>query len=95
MKDNRTATKQIGLGDIHLLNVATELAELNKAWAECARKQREKEERNNCIRCGKPITDWEEVEQTDTELIMTYKCSCGCYADQHFKLIYDRTEEIE
>lgn len=51
-------------------------------------------ERNHCKKCGRKITDWEEVEQTENELILTYRCPCGFYADQHYKLIYDGTEEI-
>lgn len=90
-----TALEQLLLDSIHHYNVVTEEQEFNQAWADYQRKQREKEERNNCMRCGKPIAHWEEVEQTETELIMTYKCECGCLGEQHFKLIYDRTEEIE
>ena len=72
-----------------------EIMERNTRELEELIKQREKEERENCMRCGRKITDWEDVEQTETELILTYKCHCGCYAEQHYKLSYDRTEEIE
>ena len=95
MTNTRTPLEKTLLESLHLINVATELKEFNQAWAECERKKREREERNNCMRCGKPIAHWEEVEQTETELIMSYRCDCGCLAEQHFKLIYDRTEEIE
>ena len=55
---------------------------------------RQEYERNHCQRCGKSITEWEDVEQKENEIIFSYRCSCGYYADQHYKLIYDRTEEI-
>ena len=70
--------------------IEREERELNKLL-----KEREAQERNNCMACGKPITDWEDVEQKENEIIFTYRCSCGCYADQHYKLIYDYTEEIQ
>lgn len=55
---------------------------------------RKQAEINNCINCGSLITDWEETEQTNNELIMTYVCACGCRAEQHFKLTYVGTEII-
>ena len=50
---------------------------------------------DNCIKCGKPITDWEEVEQRETELVLTYKCSCGFYGEQYYDLIYRETVEVK
>lgn len=56
--------------------------------------EQEKYESSHCRQCGKAITDWEKVKQSNEEIILTYKCPCGYYADQHYKLVYDRTEEI-
>lgn len=53
-------------------------------------------QKNFCDVCGKPITDWDEVERTEDELILTYKCNeCGTYAEQHYKLVYDGATIIE
>lgn len=44
-----------------------------------------------CAKCGKKLT-----EIVETELIFTYHCDyCGCYAEQHYKVEYDRTDIIE
>lgn len=79
-------------------NLHTSLEVLTKANQEQAAAlslMREQDERNNCIACGEPISHWEETELTDTELILTYRCSCGCYAEQHYSLTYTGTCEIE
>ena len=36
-----------------------------------------------CVRCGKKITDYEDTEWKEYEntLLLTYRCSCGCYAE--------------
>ena len=60
------------------------------------RQERERNERNNCIRCGEPIKRhwYVGVIESKEELICSYSCpKCGCQADQHFKLIYDKTVE--
>lgn len=49
-----------------------------------------------CIRCGGRIEDYEDVEQTDKEMIYTYKCPhCGFYGVQHHELVYTHTEEVK
>ena len=55
----------------------------------------QKEERHHCVNCGRQITDYEDTEFNGDELIFTYKCpDCGFYGEQHFNVIYSRTEEI-
>lgn len=66
--------------------IEKEIAEINRAIDE--------RNRYHCARCGKLIEDWEEVMFEDDELIQTYKCDCGFYGDQHYKVQYDYTEEI-
>lgn len=48
-----------------------------------------------CKHCGKPITDYKQVEMADDELRQTYHCSCGYYGEQIFGLKYKRTEDIQ
>ena len=57
--------------------------------------QKEEEQKDFCIGCGKRIEDWDDVEHTDKEVILTYRCSCGIYAEQHYKLVYGGTKVIE
>lgn len=57
--------------------------------------QEEEKKKDFCIGCGKRITDWEDVEYTDKEVILTYRCPCGTYAEQHHKLVYGGTKVIE
>lgn len=49
-----------------------------------------------CVRCGKKITDYEDTEWKEYEntLLLTYRCSCGCYAEQVYKIEYVKTNII-
>jgi hypothetical protein len=48
-----------------------------------------------CGNCGRPITDWEDVEFTGAGVILTHKCECGRYAEIRNKVVYDKTVVIE
>lgn len=49
----------------------------------------------HCGNCGALINDWDDVEYTDKEVIMTHKCACGRYAEVHYKLVFDKINVIE
>jgi hypothetical protein len=69
----------------------------NAAVDKMAREIDPKTASNYCYHCGKEITDYEDTEfkQDEGKLIFTYKCSCGFYGEQHFKVEYERTVPIE
>ena len=49
-----------------------------------------------CFNCGGRIEDYEDIEQTDKEMLYTYKCPhCGFYGVQHHELVYTHTEEVK
>ena len=50
--------------------------------------EREQYERTHCRKCGREITDWDEVIQTDTELIQHYHCDCGYWGNLYYKLTF-------
>lgn len=74
------------------------MQEMEEAAAEEKRqKEKKHKEQYHCIKCGKEITDFEDTEfkQDEGLMIFTYRCSCGCYAEQIFKVEYDSTEVID
>lgn len=66
----------------------------NQEQAAALKAEREQLERNYCILCGKEITEYEETELTNDYLTLTYRCSCGCYAEQVYALTYQGTQEV-
>ena len=48
-----------------------------------------------CGCCGQTIQEWDDVEFTGEEVILTYKCDCGRYAEIHNKLLLDNIKVIE
>lgn len=50
--------------------------------------------KNRCKNCGKPITDYDQVEWEGNELRQTYLCSCGFKGEQVFEIEYIGTEDI-
>ena len=52
-------------------------------------------EETSCGNCGKLIEDYEDVEYKEDEVILTYRCACGAYAEQYYKLVYNGTKVIE
>lgn len=84
------------LATANLALICDILMEEQAQQAKELRDQRERNERENCIRCGAPIKKhWETAYiESQSELVLSYCCPvCGCEADQHFKLVYDRTIE--
>lgn len=80
------------------LELEQKLIQMEQLIEELQEQEEEKEpgQMNYCAVCGKEIADWEDVEQTENELILTYKCAtCGTYAEQHYKLVYDGLTIIE
>lgn len=72
-----------------------EILERNVRELELAYKELIRHKRTHCAHCDNSIEEWEEVEQTDNELIQYYHCSwCGFNGAQHYKLEYSHTEEI-
>ena len=51
--------------------------------------------REHCGNCGALIEDYDDVEFTGTEVILTHKCACGRYAEVHNRVVYDRTIILE
>ena len=48
-----------------------------------------------CGNCGQLITDWEDVEFTGEELILTHNCECGRYAELKHRIVFDSIKVIE
>lgn len=78
-----------------LIKAAAIITEHNNEQAAALRAKREHKELTHCIECGRQITDWDTIEQTDTELIQTYICPCGCVAEQHYQLTYTGTTIVK
>lgn len=70
------------------------LAQMVGEEAQDLQKAREQEEKTSCIECGRPLSDYEITEFSDGERVVTYKCACGCIAEQHYKLQYLGTEVL-
>lgn len=77
------------------MNNYTQYLELEQKLIEMEQMLETLEEHNKCGHCGKQIEDWDDVEFTGTEVILTYKCACGRYAEVHNRVIFDRTEVIQ
>lgn len=73
----------------------TKYLELEQKLIEMEKMLETFEAQDKCGNCGSPITDWDDVEFTGTEVILTHKCACGRYAEVHNRVVYDRTEVIE
>lgn len=70
------------------------LAQMAEEEAKDLNQKRVEEEKNSCIECGRPLSNYEITEFSDGERVVTYKCACGCIAEQHFKLQYLGTEVL-
>lgn len=52
-------------------------------------------EKDYCVKCGREITEYTDTNLCEGKIIFTYKCECGCCAEQWFNLVYDKTEVLE
>lgn len=73
----------------------TKCLELEQKLIEIEEMLEEMDAQNKCSNCGKFIEDWEDVEYTGTEVILTYKCTCGHYVALHHRVVFDRAEVIQ
>jgi hypothetical protein len=77
------------------MNNYTKYLELEQKLIEMEKMLETMDNQNKCGNCGALIADWDDVEFTGTEVILTHKCACGRYAEVHNRVVYDRTEVIE